>query len=900
MSDKYVLNRNGKRCLFDKARIYSAINNAFLSENQNVPDVVTDLTDQVVNLLCLDSAEEIKIEFIQDTVEEVLMSNSYHLIAKNYILYRQEHTLTRQEKVLTQIDDHSLQVRVSPDETVIFDPAYVEESLRQMAEGLYRVSISKILDSVKRSVYNDISQKELSLLILSSVRDNIEIHYEYSYLAARIVLNDLYQIILNQSLNTEVLNDLYKSRFKAFIAKGISEGMLNPQLADFDLDKLAQFLEPKRDQLFMYLGVQIISDRYLLRDRSSEQVIYELPQWFWMRVSMGLALKEENKEQRAVEFYETLSNMDLVSSTPTLFNSGTVFSQMSSCYLNLAEDSLDHIFKLYADNARLSKWAGGIGTDWTYIRATGSKIRGTNGHSQGVIPFIKIFNDVALAVNQGGKRKGAMCAYMENWHLDIEQFIELKKNTGDERRRAHDINTACWISDLFMKRVKEDGKWTLFCPSDVKDLHDLYGKAFEDRYIEYENQDLPRSKTMKASDLWRRMITMLYETGHPWITFKDPCNVRSPQDHVGVIHSSNLCTEITLNTSKDETAVCNLASLNLANMIKDKELDREKLAKTVRNGLRMLDNVIDNNYYPTPEAEKANLKHRAVGLGVMGYQDALYQMQIPFDSDDNVEFADYSMENISYYAILASSELAKERGSYSSFKGSKWDRDILPFDTVNLLEEQRQRPIKVGRECRLDWRPVREHIRNYGMRNSNVMAIAPTATIANIAGVYPCTEPAFKNIYMKENLSGNFLVVNKHLIDSLEKLGIWGPDIIRKIKMYDGSVAQIEEIPEYIRHLYKETFEVSMTRLIDIAARRSKWIDQSASTNVFMDTQSGKEMSDLYFYAWEAGLKTTYYFRTLGASQVTKATIQEDVSVQKPDTYVSACKINDPTCEACE
>jgi len=566
---------------------------------------------------------------------------------------------------------------------------------------------------------------------------------------------------------------------------------------------------------------------------------------------------------------------------------------MSSCYLNLAHDSLDSIFKLFSDNAKLSKWAGGIGSDWTYVRATGSKIKGTNGLSQGVIPFIKIFNDVALAVNQGGKRKGAMCAYMEVWHLDFEQFLELKKNTGDERRRAHDINTAAWIPDLFMKRVLENGYWTLFCPNDVPDLHDLYGHAFEARYVHYENQNLTRAKTMKAVDLWRKMLTMLYETGHPWITFKDAANVRNPQSHVGVIHSSNLCTEITLNTSEKETAVCNLASLNLANMIKDGQLDEEKIKSTIQTGIRMLDNVIDNNYYPTPEAEYANLKHRAVGLGLMGYQDALYQLNIAFDSKENLLFSDLSMEMVSYYAILSSSELAMERGSYSSFKGSKWDKGIMPHDTLALLEKERDKPIQVDRTTRMDWDYLRRHIANHGMRNSNTMAIAPTATISNISGVFPCTEPAYKNIYMKENLSGNFLIINRYLVDDLEKIGLWTDSILQKIKLYDGCITQVVDIPEMIRSKYKETFEIDMTWLIEATALRSKWIDQSASTNIFMKTKSGKDLSDVYILAWEKGLKTTYYLRTLGASQVTKATIGE-LETHLPSNTM-------PTeCEACQ
>ncbi|MBT5856675.1 ribonucleoside-diphosphate reductase subunit alpha, partial [bacterium] len=749
------------------------------------------------------------------------------------------------------------------------------------------------------------------------------------YLASRLLINDLYKNILDAAMNTSGLETSYESKFKGYLQKGIELDILNKELLNFDLDKISAALDPKRDLLFKYLGAQILSDRYFLRDRSKERVIFELPQWFWMRVSMGLALKEENKEERAIEFYNVLSKMDLVSSTPTLFNSGTNHSQMSSCYINIADDSLDGIFKLFSDNAQLSKWAGGIGTDWTKVRATGSPIHGTNGTSQGIIPFIKIFNDVALAVNQGGKRKGAMCAYMEMWHLDYEQFLELKKNTGDERRRAHDINTSSWIPDLFMKRVKEKGDWTLFCPSDVPELHDLYGKAFEAKYAEYEGKNLRRAKTVKADDLWRKMLTMLYETGHPWITFKDPINLRSPQDHVGVVHSSNLCTEITLNTSKEETAVCNLASLNLSHMMVDGKLDEEKVNATVTTGIRMLDNVIDNNFYPTAEAKKANMRHRAIGLGLMGFQDALYKQRFNFDSNEAMEFADRSMEMISYYAIYASSLLAKERGSYQTYEGSKWSRLLLPYDTIAILEENRGIPLKVDKSKTMDWDKVKSHIQAHGMRNSNTMAIAPTATISNISGVYPCTEPAYKNIYMKENLSGNFIVINDHLISDLEARGLWTSEILNQIKMNDGSLANIVEIPEDLRALYKETFEVEPTWIIEAAARRTKWIDQSASTNIFMSTTSGKYLSDAYTMAWEYGLKTTYYLRTLGATQVekTSAVVTEKVAPTPQATIVRAtsvatkevpavpagtpsastasievpiCRINDPTCEACQ
>ena len=903
-----IVKRNGDVNNFDAERIYVAIEKAFLSENNTDIDAVQRVTEKVISTTQeRHTSDNITVEMIQDIVEETLMTDGYHRIAKNYILYREAHKKQRQEEVLSKIEEKKLSVKVNDSESVIFNAAIIEDRLRQLSGDLKRVSVMEMVDAVTRQVYDNITQKEIDLLVLGTARDRIERHYEYAYLASRIALNDLYKKILSDRFNSEGIEGSYKNNFEGYIQKGIALDMLNPELAQYDMEKISAALTPKRDKLFLYLGTQIICDRYLLRDRSADRNIFELPQWFWMRVAMGLALQEDNREERAIEFYNVLSKMDLVSSTPTLFNSGTNHSQMSSCYLNLAEDSLEGIFKLYKDNAHLSKWAGGIGTDWSYIRATGSKIHGTNGASQGVIPFIKIFNDVALAVNQGGKRKGAMCAYMEVWHLDFEQFLELKKNTGDERRRAHDINTAAWIPDLFMKRVQDGGKWTLFCPSEAPELHDLYGKDFEAKYVEYENKNLANAKTVQAQDLWRKMLTMLYETGHPWITFKDTSNVRSPQDHVGVVHSSNLCTEITLNTSKDETAVCNLASLNLSNMIKDGVLDREKIEKTVEVGVRMLDNVIDNNFYPTEEAERANMRHRAIGLGLMGYQDAVYKMNLSFDTDENVQFADESMEIVSYYAIQASCKLAEERGAYKTYEGSKWHRGIFPFDTLNVLEEHRGRNISVSRQQKLDWSVLKDKVKQFGMRNSNVMAIAPTATISNISGVFPCTEPAYKNIYMKENLSGNFLVINRYLIDDLEKLGLWNEETLRQIKLNDGSVYNLTFLPENIRNKYKETFEIDMKWIVEAGARRSKWIDQSASTNIFMSTKSGKALSDVYHLAWEKGLKTTYYLRTLAASQITKATVdavESDAGVKPAEAKAASSSgftvLTDAECEACQ
>jgi len=903
---QHIIKRDGSKVNFDKKRILAAIEKAFLSENVVEPATVAALTDEVCNRIAEVQAtkleETMSVEFVQDVVEESLMKNGYHRVAKNYILYRERHKQIREEKVLQKVEQNQLRIKIDASQFKIFDAQEIKDEITALTKDLPHVDPELIVTSVTRQLYDNMPDHELKQLLLNATKDYIERHYEYSNLCARLAANQLYQSILNENTWSGDFDKKYRSEFSGFIKKGIAEEMLDPRLETFDLVKLAQAIKPERDSLFYYLGIQILIDRYFIRDRSDKKSTYELPQWFWMRVAMGLSIKEKNREETAISFYNVLSKMDLISSTPTLFNSGTNFSQMSSCYINLSEDSLQGIFKLFSDNAKLSKWAGGIGSDWTYVRATGSKIKGTNGVSQGIIPFIKIFNDVALAVNQGGKRKGAMCAYLEIWHRDFEQFMELKKNTGDERRRAHDINTACWIPDLFMKRVEEQGKWTLFCPSDTPDLHDLYGKAFEERYTHYESQNLPRALTLNAADLWRKLLTMLYETGHPWLTFKDPINLRSPQDHVGVVHSSNLCTEITLNTSKNETAVCNLASVNLAHMITDGKLDEEKIAETVHTGIRMLDNVIDNNFYPIPEAESANMKHRAVGLGIMGYQDALFQLGIPFDSEENVEFADRSQEMISYYAILASSKLAKERGAYPSYKGSKWDRGILPYDTLKIVEEHRGRPLKLSMRMTMDWEPVKAHLSAHGMRNSNTMAIAPTATIANVAGVYPCAEPTFKNIYMKENLSGNFVVINRYLIDRLTEHGLWNPEIVGKIKLDDGSIANIPEIPANLKRLFKEVFEIDPYWIIHSSAHRMKWIDQSASTNIFLKTTSGKVISDIYKLSWDTGLKTTYYLRTLGASQVQK-TSQVIAEAKPADDFTVApavCLIDDPTCEVCQ
>jgi ribonucleoside-diphosphate reductase alpha chain len=686
-------------------------------------------------------------------------------------------------------------------------------------------------------------------------------------------------------------------------------------MLEYNLARLGAELRPERDTLFTYLGAQVLYDRYFLKNLKQE--ILETPQYFWMRIAMGLALNEPaDREAWALKFYDVISSLHYVPSTPTLFHSGTNHPQMSSCYLTTVNDELSHILKCVGDNAQLSKWSGGLGNDWTNIRGTGALIKSTNVGSQGVVPFLKIVDATTAAINRSGKRRGATCVYLECWHYDFEDFLELRKNTGDERRRTHDTNTASWIPDLFMKRVMEDGAWTLFSPDETPDLHDLHGRAFELRYQEYERMadagDIRLFRRLRAVDLWRRMITMLYETGHPWITFKDPCNVRSPQDHVGVVHSSNLCTEITLNTSSDETAVCNLGSINLSRHVDDGALTYDRLKYTIKMAVRMLDNVIDLNFYPTEEARRSNLRHRPIGLGIMGVQDALYLLNLPFDSDDAVAFSDRLQEFVSYHAILSSSELSAEKGAYESFPGSKWDRGIFPVDTLDLLQSERGMSIDVDRRSWLDWEPVRAHVKAHGLRNSNMMAIAPTATIANIAGCVPSIEPIYKNMYVKSNFSGEFTIINRFLVSDLKELGLWDEDMMEKVKYYDGSVQAIQEIPDSVRAKYKEVFEIDPSWIVQHAAYRGKWIDQSQSVNVFTTTTSGKQISDVYLYAWRMGLKTTYYLRTLGASSIEKSTL--DSKSKKfagaahvvtpepvPATRVkNACSIEDPTCEACQ
>lgn len=760
-------------------------------------------------------------------------------------------------------------------EHVPFDPEKIRATLLRSIQGLEKyISVDALLNEVMRNIYDNVTTQELEKAMVLAAVSFIEQDPAYDKIATRLLLQKAYREVFGITSTTETFFYNYKKAFIEGIEIGMQEGVLNERLREFDVNYLAERLVLERDDLLNYLGLQTLYERYFLKVNKRR---FELPQTFWMRIAMGLALNEQDKEDRALEFYTMLSTLRYISSTPTLFHAGYKVAQLSSCYLSTVTDNLGHIFKVIGDNAQLAKWAGGIGNDWTNIRGTGSFIKSIHATSQGVIPYLKIVNDVVVAITRSGIRRGGTCVYLEPWHIDFEDFLDLRRNTGDERRRTHDMNTASWVPDLFMKRVEQDGNWTFFSPHEVPDLHDLYGKAFEKRYEYYEQQaregKLQHFQITSAKKLWRKMLSRLFETGHPWITFKDPCNVRSPQDHVGVVHSSNLCTEITLNTSQDETAVCNLGSINLAQHIENGQLDVPKLAQTITSAIRMLDNVIDLNFYPTKEAENANLRHRPIGLGMMGFQDALFMLDIPFASDQALEFVDMVGETYSYYAILASSHLAKERGTYQSYKGSKWDRGIFPIDTIGLLEQERGQSIDISRKSRLDWNAVRAYVSQWGMRNSNVMAIAPTATIANIAGCYPSIEPIYKNLYVKANIAGEFTIINKYLVQDLKDLGLWNEELIEQLKYYDGELEYIESIPDHLKEKYKGAFQVDPLWLVKLTATRGKWIDQSQSHNVFMKGSSGKMLEDIYMTAWKSGMKTMYYLRTLGATQIEKSTL---------------------------
>ncbi|MFO1417494.1 MAG: ribonucleoside-diphosphate reductase subunit alpha [Methylotetracoccus sp.] len=928
-----VIRRNGKVTGFDAGKISVAITKAFLAveggsaaASRRIHDAVEQLTEQVSRALSrrLPSGGTLHIEDIQDQVELALMREGHHKAARAYVLYREDRARARAvtgPQEAESVED-ALQVTRPDGSLKPLDRNRLERLVRGACEGLSGVDPDWIINDAQRNLFHGVPELDVVPTLVMSARARIEQEPDYSFVAARLLLDILRREGLSYleghwaEATQEEMQTRYADYFTAYIRRGAELELLSPELVRFDLDRLGAALKPDRDLQFTYLGLQTLYDRYFIHHGG---IRFELPQAFFMRVAMGLAINEIEREARAIEFYDLLSSFDFMSSTPTLFNSGTLRPQLSSCYLTSVPDDLDGIYSAIKDNALLSKFAGGLGNDWTRVRAMGAHIKGTNGKSQGVVPFLKVANDTAVAVNQGGKRKGAVCAYLETWHLDIEEFLDLRKNTGDDRRRTHDMNTANWVPDLFMKRVAEEGQWTLFSPNDTPDLHDLFGAEFEARYIEYEQKvdrgELKLFKRLPAAQLWRKMLSMLFETGHPWLAFKDPCNLRYTNQHVGVVHSSNLCTEITLHTNDSEIAVCNLGSLNLSLHISDEgTLDTAKLERTVTTALRMLDNVIDINFYNVPQARRSNVRHRPVGLGIMGFQDALYKLRIPYASDQAVEFADQSMEWISYYAIKASSELAEERGAYASFDGSLWSRGILPRDSADLLEEARGGYLQMDRSSRLPWDELRARVVDKGMRNSNVMAIAPTATISNICGVSQSIEPTYQNLFVKSNLSGEFTVVNPYLVRDLKQLELWDAVMINDLKYFDGSVQSIERVPESLRQLYSTAFEIDPRWLVEAGSRRQKWIDQAQSLNLYMAEPSGKKLDTLYKLAWVRGLKTTYYLRSMGATHVEKSTAFDGrLNAVKTDPIDDAipgsshreaapkvCSIEDPTCEACQ
>jgi ribonucleoside-diphosphate reductase alpha chain len=881
-----IKKRNGEIVDFHPDKITIAVQKAFAatlgdSHEQDARDITRTVVD-AIDLKFGNTAFIPSVEDIQDLVEMALMERAYFGVAKSYIIYRYEHSKAREEKraeVAEKIEDNQLLVVKRNGQRENFSEPKLTRTLIRACEGYERlIDVPTIIARVRQEMYEGIKTKDIHDVLIMVVRSMIERDPAHSYVAARLLLQYMYREVIGD-VDYANLEEEHKAAFKRTIARGVEIGQFDKRMADFDLNRLADALDLKRDRDFKYLGLQTLQANYLSKEHSNRKLL-ETPQIFWMRVAMGCAIVEKTPEERnryAVEFYEVMSSMYYTPSSPTLYHAGLALPQLSSCFLSTVPDDLHAIFDEYKDGAQLLKYAGGLGVDWTPVRATGSMVKKTGVESQGVIPFLKIANDVTISINRSGRRRGAAAVYLEYWHLDIEDFMELRKNTGDERRRAHDLNTAVWIPDLFMKRLQQDGYWTLFSPSDVPDLHEIYGKKFDAAYEAYEAKAeagvIPHHKKVRAADLWRKHLTMLFESGHPWITWKDPSNIRSPQDHAGVVHSSNLCTEITLNTSAQETAVCNLGSINMSAFIKDSAFNRDMVARVVPVAMRMLDNVVDANFYPTDKTRNSNMRHRPVGLGLRGLMDALYKCNINFDSDEAVRFSDETMEAIAYHAILSSSLLAKERGTYESYKGSKWDRGILPQDTLALLEQERGMKIDVPRHETLDWRLVREAVRQWGMRNSNTMANAPTASTANIAGCYPTIEPIYKNIYVKSNMAGDFMIVNEFLVEDLKKLGLWNMDMLEKIKFYDGSIQEIHEIPPALRDKYKEAFEIEPQWLIKAAAYRGRWIDQSQSLNIFYGGTSGKVLSDIYQYAWSLGLKTTYYLRTLGASRVEKSTV---------------------------
>lgn len=931
-----VIRRNGGLTPFDPTKITVALTKAFLAVegstaagSRRVHDAVEGLTEQVVSALTRRVGEGriFHIEDVQDQVELALMRGEHHRIARAYVLYREERARERAAEKAAAVEQAapSLHVKAEDGALLPLDEARLARIVEEACDGLDAVSAQPILTEARRNLYDGITLDELSLAPILAARTLVEHEPNYAFVSARLLLDRLRREALSfVSGRTELATQAdmatrYASYFPDFVKTGIEAELIDPELGRFDLARLGAALKPERDLNFQYLGLQTLYDRYFLHTRGKR---FELPQAFFMRVAMGLAIREIDREARAIEFYDLLSSFDFMASTPTLFNSGTTRPQLSSCFLTTIGDDLDAIFKGIKDNALLAKYSGGLGNDWTPVRGLGAHIKGTNGESQGVVPFLKVANDTAIAVNQGGKRKGAVCAYLETWHVDIEEFLDLRKNTGDDRRRTHDMNTASWVPDLFMERVEADAEWTLFSPDEVPDLHDLYGKTFRAAYETYEARaasgDIKVFRKVRAVDLWRRMLTMLFETGHPWITFKDPCNIRSPQGHVGVVHSSNLCTEITLNTSRDEVAVCNLGSVNLANHVTEKGLDLDHLARTVGTAMRMLDNVVDINFYTIPEARRSNLRHRPVGLGLMGFQDALQVLRIPYASDAAVEFADRSMEAISYNAISASVDLAAERGRYPSFEGSLWSKGILPVDSIRLMEEARP-GVEMDATSTLDWEALRRRVKTTGMRNSNTMAIAPTATISNICGVSQSIEPGYQNLFVKSNMSGDFTVVNAQLVHDLKTRGLWDEVMVSDLKYFDGSVGQIDRVPDDLKALYATAFELDTAWLIEAASRRQKWIDQAQSLNLYIANPSGKKLDELYCLAWRKGLKTTYYLRSRSATHVEKSTLKgtdgklnavsavvaaapvsQPIVVNPDAAWGKACAIDDPDCEACQ
>ncbi len=917
-----VIKRNGAVVPYDPSKIEVAITKAHLAVEGNqaaastrIHETVAAMTGRISMIFRrrMPSGGTIHIEDIQDQVELALMRSGEHKVARSYVIYREERSRARREKHgKRQAEQPAAGISVTMEDgaQAPLDTDRLRTIIAEACAGLGDVSPGHIYEETLRNLYPGVKIEDLRTSLVMTARAMVEKDPNYSLVTARLLLDSVRAEALGflgvaGSATQAEMHYRYPTALTAYVNKGVELGLLDAELLAFDLDQLGQAIKAERDLQFTYLGLQTLYDRYFIH---SNDIRFELPQVFFMRVAMGLAVGEDDREARAIEFYDLISSFDYMVSTPQLFNSGTLKPQLSSCFLTTVADDLEGIYSAIKDNAMLSKWAGGLGNDWTQVRAMGAHIKGTNGKSQGVVPFLKVVNDTAVAVNQGGKRKGAVCSYLETWHLDIEEFLELRKNTGDDRRRAHDMNTANWIPDLFMKRVFNDEKWTLFSPNNVPDLHEKYGREFERAYLEYERRaqagEMEIHKTVKATELWRKMLSMLFETGHPWMTFKDSCNVRSPQQHTGTVHSSNLCTEITLNTSADEIAVCNLGSVNLVNHVDENGLDAAKLRRTVTTAVRMLDNVIDINYYSVGQARNSNLRHRPVGMGIMGFQDALYKQRIAYASDAAVEFADTAMEAISYQAIHASSLLAEERGRYESYEGSLWDQGILPIDSLKRLGEERgPEYLDANFDQRLDWDALRERIARAGMRNSNVLAIAPTATIANICGVSQSIEPTYQNLYVKSNLSGEFTVVNPYLVEDLKKLGLWDGVMVNDLKYYEGSVRKIDRIPEQLKQIYATAFEVEPRWLVDAASRRQKWIDQAQSLNLYIANASGKKLDITYRMAWLRGLKTTYYLRALAATSTEKSTIADN-SLNKvasaPAEAPVACSLDDPDCEACQ